>query len=118
MPLPPYYLKVILTSRIACVVAEMMYSRGVLQVPFESFSKGPRGFPYVFIITGKVTTLEPMHVQAVGHVNSNTPYLTQPNLPTYLGQPKSPTKFSQVLSMFIEPLRTHKWCSFSVLPQT
>ena len=27
---------------------------------FESFSKGPGGFPYVFIITGKITKLEPM----------------------------------------------------------
>ena len=27
---------------------------------FESFSKGPRGFPYVFLITHKVPTLEPV----------------------------------------------------------
>ena len=27
---------------------------------FESFSKGPRGFPYVLIITCKVPTLEPV----------------------------------------------------------
>ena len=27
---------------------------------FESFSKGVRGFPYVFIITYKVPTLEPV----------------------------------------------------------
>ena len=60
MPLPPYYLKVILTNRMACVVAMMMYRGGILQVLFESFSKGPRGFPYVFIITGEVTTLEPI----------------------------------------------------------
>ena len=60
MPLPPNYLKVILTSGIACIVAMMMY-RGILQVFFESFSKGPIGFPYVFIITGKVTTLEPVY---------------------------------------------------------
>ena len=26
----------------------------------ESFSKGPRGFPYIFIITCKVPTLEPI----------------------------------------------------------
>ena len=61
MPLPPYYLKVILTSRMACIVAMMMYREGILQVLFESFSKGPGGFPYVFIITGKVTTLEPIY---------------------------------------------------------
>ena len=27
---------------------------------FESFTKGPRGFPYVLIITCKVSTLEPV----------------------------------------------------------
>ena len=27
---------------------------------FVSFTKGPRGFPYVFLITGKVTTLVPV----------------------------------------------------------
>ena len=52
MPLPPYYLKAILGGRMACVIAKMT---------FESFSKGPRGFPYVFIIAGKVTTLEPVY---------------------------------------------------------
>ena len=57
-----------------------------------------------------------MHVQAVGHANSNTSYLTQPNLPTYLGQPTSPTQFLQVLSMLIEPLRTHIRCSFFSSP--
>ena len=31
------------------------------------------------------------HAQVVGHANSNTSHLTQPNLPTYLGQPNSPT---------------------------
>ena len=61
MPLPPYYLKVVMTSRMACTVAMMMYRTGILQVLFESFSKGPRGFPYVFIVTGKVTTLEPIY---------------------------------------------------------
>ena len=32
------------------------------------------------------------HVQVVGHANSNTPHLTQPNLPTHLGQPNAPTQ--------------------------
>ena len=32
------------------------------------------------------------HVWAVGHANSN-PLLTQPNLPTHLGQPNFPTQF-------------------------
>ena len=59
--LPPYYLKVILTSGVACMVAMMMDGGGVLQVLFEPFSKSPGGFPYVFIITGKVTTLKPVY---------------------------------------------------------
>ena len=59
------------------------------------------------------------HAQAVGHANSNTPLLTQPNLPTHIGQPNSPTQFShRFLSMLIEPLRTPIRHSFSVLPQT
>ena len=33
------------------------------------------------------------HVLAVGHANSNSPHLNQHNLPTYLGQPNSPTVF-------------------------
>ena len=39
----------------------MMYRGGILKVLFESFSKGPRNFPFVFMITGKVTTLEPIY---------------------------------------------------------
>ena len=50
-----------LASRMARVFAMMMYRGGFLKVPFESFSKGPRGFSYVFIIAGKVTTLEPVY---------------------------------------------------------
>ena len=42
----------------ACIVTMMIYGGGILQVLFESFSKGPGGFPYVFIITDEVTTLE------------------------------------------------------------
>ena len=61
MPLPPYYLEVMLSGRMACVIAVMMYRGGFLKVLFESFSKGPRGFPYVFIITDKVTSLEPVY---------------------------------------------------------
>ena len=60
MPLPPYYLKFVVTSRIACTVAMMMYRGRILQVLFESV-KGPGGFPYAFIITGKVITLEPVY---------------------------------------------------------
>ena len=61
MHLPPYYLEVVLSGRMACVIAVMMYRGGFLMVLFESFSKVPRGFPYVFIITGKVSALEPVY---------------------------------------------------------
>ena len=61
MSLLPYYLNVLLTGRLACVVAMMMFGGGILQVLFKSVSKVPRGFPCVFLITGKVTTLEPIY---------------------------------------------------------
>ena len=61
MPLPPYYLEVLLGGAMTCVAAMMIYGGGILQVLFESFSKGPRGFPYVLINTGKVTTPEPVY---------------------------------------------------------
>ena len=60
MPLSLYYLEDMLT-RVACIIAMMTYSRGFLKMLLESFSKGPRGFPYVFIIAGTVTTLEPVY---------------------------------------------------------
>ena len=59
--LPPYYLEVILSCRMAYVIAMIMFRGGLFQMHFESFSIGPGGFPYVFIITGKVTTLEPIY---------------------------------------------------------
>ena len=59
--LPPYYLKVVITSWMASTVAMMMYMGWILLMLFESFSKGPGGFPYVFIITGKATTLGPIY---------------------------------------------------------
>ena len=61
MPLPPYYLKVIMTGRMVCMVTVLMNVWGVLQVLFVSFSKGPSGFPYVFIIAREVITLEPVN---------------------------------------------------------
>ena len=61
MPLPPYYLEVIVTGGVACLVAVLMNGWGVLQVLFVSFTKGPGGFPYIFIITTYVTTLVPIY---------------------------------------------------------
>ena len=55
--LPLYYLEVLLGARVTCIDV-MIYRGGFLQVLLESFSKGPRGFPYVFIITCKVPMLE------------------------------------------------------------
>ena len=43
------------------MAAMMMNGEGVLQVLFEHFTKCPGGFPYVLIITDKVTTLEPVY---------------------------------------------------------
>ena len=57
MPLPPYYLEVIMVGEAACLAAVVMNSWGGLQMFFVSFTKGPGGFPYVFIITTQVTTL-------------------------------------------------------------
>ena len=37
---------------VACLAAMMMNGQGGLQVLFVSFTKGPAGFPYVFLITG------------------------------------------------------------------
>ena len=61
MPLPAYYLKVILTSGLPCMAAMMMNGGRLLQMLFEPFSKSPGGSPYVSIITGKVTTLVPAY---------------------------------------------------------
>ena len=61
MSLPPNYLEVLLGGGVTCVAAMMMYRGGILQVLLESFSKGPGGFPYAFIITGKATTLKPVY---------------------------------------------------------
>ena len=45
----------------ACYGTVLMDSRGGLQVLFVSFTKGPGGFPYVFIITAKVVALVPVY---------------------------------------------------------
>ena len=61
MLLPPYYLKVVMTSRMACTVASDDVQGKDPSGALWIFSKGPGAFPYVFIITGKVTTLEPVY---------------------------------------------------------
>ena len=61
MPLPPYYLEVIITGGVACIVIVLMNGCGVLQVLFVSFTQGLGGFHYIFIISGEVTTLEPIY---------------------------------------------------------
>ena len=67
MPLPPYYLEVILISGVVCLVAIMMNGWRVLQILFEPFSRSPGGFSYILIITGKVTTLEPVYGPTFAH---------------------------------------------------
>ena len=61
MPLPPYYLEVVMIGGVACLAAVVMNRCGGLQVLLVSFTKGPGGFPYVFIITTQVTTLVPIY---------------------------------------------------------
>ena len=58
--LPPYYFEVVVIDRVVGLIIVMMIRWGVLQVFFVSFTKGTGGFPYVFIITAKVTTLIPI----------------------------------------------------------
>ena len=60
MVLPPYYLDIILCGGVVIVATVVVYRGGFLWVLFESFSKGPRGLSYVFLITSKVPTLEPI----------------------------------------------------------
>ena len=60
VPLPPYYLEVILVSGMACLDAVVVNGRGGLQVLFVSFTKGPGGFSYVLIITAQVPILVPI----------------------------------------------------------
>ena len=60
MALPPYYFEAIVVNGVVGLGVMMMNGWGVLQVLFVSFTKGPGGFPYVFIITGEVPTLIPI----------------------------------------------------------
>ena len=60
MTLPPYYLEVVLYNGMTSIMTMAMYRGCFLEVFFESFSKGPRGLPYVFLITSKVPTLQPV----------------------------------------------------------
>ena len=50
-PSLPIIWKLFLVSGVASLGAMVMNGRGGLQVLFVSFTKGPGGFPYVFIIT-------------------------------------------------------------------
>ena len=61
MPLPPYYLEVIMVGGVASLDTMLMNGRGGLQVFFVSFTKGPGGFPYVFIITALLPTVIPVY---------------------------------------------------------
>ena len=58
--LPSLLFESFLPSGVVCIVTMMMYRGRILQVLFESFSKGPGSFPYVFI-TGEVTTLKSIY---------------------------------------------------------
>ena len=55
-----YYFEVIVVNGVVVLVIMMMNGWGVLQQLFVSFTKGPGGFPCVFIITCEVPTLIPI----------------------------------------------------------
>ena len=52
LPLPPYYFEVIVIDVVVSLIVVMMNGGGVLQGLLVSFTKGPGGFPYVFIYLG------------------------------------------------------------------
>ena len=54
------YLKVVLCGFVASHATMVMEREGFLQVFFESFSKGPSGLSYIFLITCKFSTLAPI----------------------------------------------------------
>ena len=60
MAIPPYYLQVVLCGCISDDATVAMYRAGFLQVLFECSSRGHRGFSYLFLITCKFSTLEPV----------------------------------------------------------
>ena len=60
MVLPPYYLEVVLCGNVGGGVTVMVYKGRFLQMLLESFSKGPGGLSYIFIITCKFSTLQPV----------------------------------------------------------
>ena len=59
-PSLPIILKLFLVNGVVSLVVVVMNVWGVLKVLFVSFTKGPGGFPYVFIITCVVPTLIPV----------------------------------------------------------
>ena len=65
VPLPPYYFQVIMVNGVVGLIIVMMNGGGILQVFFVSFTKGPGGFPYVFI-TGEVPTFIPIDSITLG----------------------------------------------------
>ena len=61
VPFYPFYFEVIVIVQVVGLIIMIMNGWAVFQVLFVSFTKGPEGFPYVPIITGKVTTLIPIN---------------------------------------------------------
>ena len=61
MVLSFYYLEVVLSSKVPVGVTVIMYRQGILQMILESFSKGPGGLSYIFLITHKLPTLGPVN---------------------------------------------------------
>ena len=61
MALPSYYLEVVLCGGMACIVTMVMYRDGSFRCSLNLSPKVP-ALSYVFLITFKVPTLEPVDV--------------------------------------------------------
>ena len=71
-------------------IKESIFTR--VNIPTLNRNIGKFNLPHIWdrvLLNTPGLTLK-RHAQAVGHANSNTPHLTQPNLPTHLCQPNSP----------------------------
>ena len=61
--IPHYYLEVIVTGGVACLVAVVMNGWGGLQVLFVSFTKGPRG-SYLLAVSRMLSKPVRLHISA------------------------------------------------------
>ena len=96
MPLPPYYLKVILTSRMACIVATMMY--------------GEESFRCSLNLSPKVLEIYPMYSSS----QVRSPHWNQYMAPLLLAVGSLSLGETSRLIMMLLPL---KWVCMPYVPQ-